>query len=136
MNRSIVFGLCRVRVGGNQRAVWTRTLSVTAAAGTRKAIRSVLVVKKPHDGRTTHAAGGIIRYARLPSSFSVLARGGVLMRLWDRYLSSPEFGAPRVIVERSAVQDLAPLGISARGRGDVRVDVLEAREEAGGKGES
>jgi hypothetical protein len=58
------------------------------------------------------------------------------MRLWDRYLSSPEFGAPRVIVERSAVQDLAPLGISAGGRGDVRVDVLEAGEEVRGSGES
>ena len=55
--------------------------------------------------------------------------------MWDRYLSSPEFGAPRVIVERSAVQDLAPLGISPGG-GDVRVDVLEAGEEVRGSGES
>lgn len=41
------------------------------------------------------------------------------------YLSSPTFGTPKILIERNAVNDLAPLGISPDDGGDVRVDVLD-----------
>lgn len=82
----------------------------------------MLVVKKPHDPRTTHAASEIIRYAVSLSRLSIS-----LTVSCGRYLSSSEFGRPKVIVERNAVPDLAELGIYPN-EGDVQIDVLDTPE--------
>lgn len=66
MNRLSVFGWCAVGRASARRVVWSRTFSAASTGGRyggkkEKSIRSVLVVKKPRDERTTHAAGEIIR---------------------------------------------------------------------------